>query len=153
MSEFDLDEYPAGTQQPNTAVAPPPQPQPTQPSYQPTYVRPSKPRRTQAAIDNLEEDSAAPSHRGGYTHDSNITVRGGMPFSSSPYRKSRADIGKLQRGSRYGQYLEIPKGKRSIFVSRERARRRNSVIIMILIIALIVLVVAFAIQLIMNSAG
>ena len=43
------------------------------------------------------------------------------------------------KGSRYGQYLEIPKGRRSIFASRERARRRNSVLALFAVIILLVL--------------
>lgn len=125
-------------------------PEPSQqPSYQPTYVRPRKARRTVESIDDFQNgDLGQPA--GGYVNDSNVTVRGGA-LSGGSYRRSRSRVNKLQRSSRYGQYLEIPKGKRSIFVSREKARRRNSVIIMILIAAAIVLVIAFAISLILSS--
>ena len=114
------------------------------------YVRPRKPHRTQSAIDDLAQDNLIETS-GGYTHDSNITVRGHRPFSGRPYRRSQADMNKLKQGSQYGQYLQIPKGKRSIFVSRERVHRRNSVIIAVCIAVVLLLVLAFAIHLILSS--
>jgi hypothetical protein len=60
-------------------------------------------------------------------------------------------MNKLKQGSQYGQYLQIPKGKRSIFVSRERVHRRNSAIIAVCIAVVLLLVLAFAIHLILSS--
>ena len=54
------------------------------------------------------------------------------------YRRSRSNMSRVKSGTRYGQYLEIPKGRRSIFASRERARRRRSVLALIAVIALLV---------------
>ena len=54
------------------------------------------------------------------------------------YRRARNNMSRV-KGSRYGQYLEIPKGRRSIFASRERARRRNSVLALFAVIILLVL--------------
>ena len=78
-------------------------------------------------------------------------MSGATPFAGRSYRRSRADIGKLKQDSHYAQYLQIPKGKRSIFVSREQARRRNSIIAMALIVLALLAVIAFAIKLIVSS--
>jgi hypothetical protein len=117
-------------------------------SLKSSYVRPPQQRLTQDAIDDLDLDSAFPSD-GSYTHDSNFSVRGATPFSGRQYRRSRSDIDKLQRDSQYGHYLQIPKGKRSIFISRASTRKRNSVIIVIVIVAVIIIVIAFAAYLIL----
>ena len=82
------------------------------------YVRKPRPRKTQEAINDLEQDE---SYAQGFTHDSNVTVRGRNPLSGTAYSRSRANMSQLQRDLHYGQYLEIPKGKRSIFSSRERS--------------------------------
>ena len=46
-------------------------------------------------------------------------------------------------GSRYGQYLEIPKGRRSIFRSQESIRKRRSVLSLIVVVLVLALVAAF----------
>ena len=135
---------PAGKQPPTPVAAN------RQTSAHPAYVRPRKPHITQDAIDDLSQDDGFNGNRS-YTHDSNITVSGATPFAGRSYRRSRADIGKLKQDSHYAQYLQIPKGKRSIFVSREQARRRNSIIAMALIVLALLAVIAFAIKLIVSS--
>lgn len=85
------------------------------------FVRPRAPHKTQAAIDDLGQDSGGVQ---GYAHDSNVAV-GSMPFTDGGYRRSRSSMDQL-KGSRYGQYLEIPKGRRSIFSSRGQEKRRGS---------------------------
>jgi hypothetical protein len=52
-------------------------------------------------------------------------------------------MSRVKSGTRYGQYLEIPKGRRSIFASRERARRRKSVLALLAVVALLVLAAMF----------
>lgn len=102
------------------------------PAQRSTYVRQRAPRRTQEAIDDLAEDDSPVE----YAHESNVTIGGSI--GDRKYRRARSDISQFQKNNRYGQYLEIPKGRRSIFASRERARRRRSVLALIAVIALLV---------------
>ena len=103
------------------------------------YVRKQKPRKTQEAINDLEQDE---SFAAGYTHDSNVTVRGRNPLSGSAYSRSRTNMTKLKRDLHYGQYLSIPKGRRQIFSSRERsAAIRSRAAIAAIVIALIVIAI------------
>ncbi|OFK25287.1 hypothetical protein [Olsenella sp. HMSC062G07] len=118
---------------------------------QPGFVRQRAARLTQDAIDDLAEDGAS---AGQYAHDSNVAVRGGMragAFTGGAYRRTRSGMGQV-RGSRYGQYLEIPKGRRSIFVSQEQARRRKSIksfVALIVFLALAALVIGALVRSIM----
>ena len=100
------------------------------------YIRQPKPRKTAEAIDDLGEDE---SYSAGFAHDSNIAVGGSLPLSGQPYRRSRADMGQLQRDLHYGQYLEIPKGRRQIFASRERERQIRSRIAAVVVIVVLLL--------------
>ena len=100
------------------------------------YIRQPKPRKTAEAIDDLGEDE---SYSAGFAHDSNIAVGGSLPLSGQPYRRSRADMGKLQRDLHYGQYLEIPMGRRQIFASRERERQIRSRIAAVVVIVVLLL--------------
>lgn len=102
----------------------------------PRYVRRRAPHRSQGTVDDLTDDSVP---HASYTHDSNIAVGGSTPLSGMAYRRSRNNMSRVKSGSRYGQYLEIPKGRRSIFASRERARRRRSVLALAAVVALLIL--------------
>lgn len=113
------------------------------------YVRKPRPRKTQEAIDDLADDNT-PSAT--YAHDSNVAVGGVTPLAGRPYSRSRSDMGKLQRDLHYGQYLEIPKGKRQIFASRERSRQIRSRIVIGVILVVLVLVAAFAFSLLSANA-
>ena len=99
-----------------------------------TYVRRRAPRRTQEAIDDLAEDDSPIE----YAHESNIAV-GGM-IADRKYRRARSDISQIQTNNRYGQYLEIPKGRRSIFAKRERSRRRKSALAAIVVVGILAIV-------------
>mgnify|MGYP006964804853 CR=1 FL=1 len=131
-----------------------PRPQQAQPQHTPTpeyrqrYVRQRAPHRTQAAINDLEQDVSYPD---GYTHNSNITVGGGAFSGGAKYRRGRGSMDRIQKGQ-YGRYLEIPKGRRSIFASRERARRRRSILSLIVVVALLV-IVAVIIWRLMGATG
>ena len=46
---------------------------------------------------------------------------------------------RLQRDLHYGQYLEIPKGRRQIFASRERERQIRSRIAAVVVIVVLLL--------------
>lgn len=118
------------------------------PEYRQRYVRQRAPHRTQAAINDLEQDVSYPD---GYTHNSNITVGGGAFSGGAKYRRGRGSMDRIQKGQ-YGRYLEIPKGRRSIFASRERARRRRSILSLIVVVALLV-IVAVIIWRLMGAAG
>lgn len=102
----------------------------------PRYVRRRAPHRSQGTVDDLTDDSVP---HASYTHDSNIAVGGSTPLSGMAYRRSRSNMSRVKSGSRYGQYLEIPKGRRSIFASRERARRRRSVLALAAVVTLLIL--------------
>lgn len=112
------------------------------------YVRKPRPRKTQEAINDLEQDET---YAQGFTHDSNVTVRGRNPLSGTAYSRSRANMPQLQRSLHYGQYLEIPKGKRQIFSSRERSAAVRSRAIMAAIIIVLVIVAIVAFRLILKS--
>ena len=121
---------PSTPAQPNT----PPQ-EATRSRVQPDFMRQRPPHITQSAIDDLAQDGASV---GEYTHDSNVAIRGAA-FSGRPYRRARGGMGQV-KGNRYGRYLEVPKGKRSIFESPERARRRRSIISTVAVIVFLVAV-------------
>ena len=59
------------------------------------------------------------------------------------YRRSREQGEQLRRDLHYGQYLEILKGRRDIFVSRERKSRRRSLIACIVVLVILAVVVFF----------
>ena len=107
----------------NTDVAPTPEP----------YVRKRPAHRTVEPIDDLAEDreESAP-----IAHDSDYTVRGSA-LSGRAYRRSRAEGQQLRRDLHYGQYLEIPKGRRDIFVSRERKTRVKTFFALVAVLALL----------------
>ena len=101
------------------------------PAQRSTYVRQRAPRRTQEAIDDLAEDDNPVE----YAHESNVTVGGSI--GDRKYRKARSEISQVQKNNRYGQYLESPTGRRSIFAKRERARRRQSAIAAIVVLGIL----------------
>ncbi len=105
-----------------------------EPTPRTSYVRRRAPRRTQEAIDDLAEDDSPIE----YSHESNIAV-GGM-IADRKYRRARSDISQIQKNNRYGQYLEIPKGRRSIFAKRERSRRRKSALAAIVVVGILAVV-------------
>lgn len=129
IPEIDLSE--PATPTPATMPAPAPQVATEAPAPRTSYVRKRAPRRTQEAIDDLAEDDNPVE----YSHESNIAV-GGM-IADRKYRRARSDIAQIQKNSRYGQYLEIPKGRRSIFAKRERSRRRKSALAAIVVVGIL----------------
>lgn len=106
------------------------------------YVRAPRPHKTVEPIDDLAADES-PAER--YSHDSGYAT-GGNPLSGHGYRKSRSDMPQLRRDLKYGQYLEIPKGRRDIFASRERKMRIRSVIALIAVIVILAVIVFFVWQ-------
>lgn len=113
------------------------------------YVRRPRPRKTQEAINDLEQDE---SYAQGFTHDSNVTVRSRNPLSGTVYSRSRGSMPQLQRSLHYGQYLEIPKGKRQIFSSRERSAAIRSRAITVAIVIILIVVAFIAWQILMQNS-
>ncbi|MGI6231033.1 MAG: hypothetical protein ACOYJL_09065 [Tractidigestivibacter sp.] len=105
------------------------------------YTRARPAHRTVAPIDDLADDED--SER--FTHDSSYSNRGGL-VSGRSYRRSRSEMTQLRRDLHYGQYLEIPKGRRDIFASRERKSRIRSTIALIVVIVVLAVVVYFVWQ-------
>jgi hypothetical protein len=114
-----------------------------------SYVHPSRPRKTQPTISE-PQNTKYPSD---YTHDSGIAIGGGGPLSGASYRRSRSEMKRLQRDLHYGQYLEIPKGRRSIFASQERARRTKSVIALAVVAAILAIAAICVFQLLVSNFG
>ena len=101
-----------------------------------TYVRPRTYHRTVEPVDDLAyaEDQAFEAN---VVHDSDYTIGSRNPFSGKGYRRSQREMPQLRRDLKYGQYLSIPKGRRSIFQSRERQQRLRSTLALIVVIALL----------------
>ena len=117
-------------QAPPTHAAPAAEPAP--------YVSQRPQHRSVAPIDDCAAGDIAPEAT---THDSDYVGSRGMGGRS--YRRSREQGEQLRRNLHYGQYLEIPKGRRDIFVSRERKSRRRSLSACIVVLAILAVVVFF----------
>lgn len=115
------------------AAVPEPAPKPVTP-----YVRKRPAHRTVEPIDDLAVDDPLEQA----THESGYTNRGSA-FSGRAYRRSRAQGQQLRRDLHYGQYLEIPKGRRDIFVSRERKARVKSIVALVAVLAVLAAVIYF----------
>ena len=103
------------------------------------YVRKRPAHRTVEPIDDLADDV---DETASVTHDSDYTVPGSA-LSGRAYRRSRAEGQQLRRDLHYGQYLEIPKGRRDIFVSRERKTRVKTFIALVAVLALLAVAAYF----------
>ena len=103
------------------------------------FVRPRPAHRSVEPIDDLANEQ---DEREVVTHDSDYTVRGSA-FSGRAYRRSRTQGEQLRRDLHYGQYLEIPKGRRDIFASRERKTRIKTAIALVVVLAVLAVVVFF----------
>ncbi len=103
------------------------------------YVRQRPVHRSVEPIDDLAQE---PDEAGYVAHDSGYTVPGGA-LSGRAYRRSRAEGAQLRRDLHYGQYLEIPKGRRDIFASRERRTRIKTAIALFAVLAVLAVVVFF----------
>ena len=109
------------------------------------YTRPRAPHKTQPAInDDAADGTYSPE---GYAHDSNIAIGGGVLSGGHSYRRARKSRSSIQQG-RYGQYLEVPKGRRSIFASRDRMRRRRSLVSLIAVILVFVVIAIVIVQMV-----
>lgn len=103
------------------------------------YVRQRPAHRSVEPIDDLASEADEPET---VAHDSGYTVPGGM-LTGRAYRRSRTEGSKLRRDLHYGQYLEIPKGRRDIFATRERRTRIKTAIALVVVLAVLAVVVYF----------
>ena len=101
----------------------------TQPAPRAPYVREQRVRKSAGTIDDYAEEGEVPARM---AHDSGFTERG--PIGSG--RSYRRDL-------QYGQYLEVPKGRRDIFVKRERTRHIKTFIALVVVLAILAVVVYF----------
>lgn len=113
------------------------------------FVHQGKTRITQEPISDSDHDDE---YQGPYEHDSDFTVSSGLLGKLSD-RRSQAQIGQLRRDLHYGQYLEVPKGRRDIFVSKERATRAKSVIALLVVLAALAAVGWFVVQFLYTRFG
>ncbi len=124
---------PGAQQSPAPAPAPAPAPNPA------PYVRKRPVHQSMGTIDdyaNAQDEIPNVTHDSGYTNP-------GTPISGRSYKRSRAQGEQLRRDLHYGQYLEIPKGRRDIFASREKNTRIKTAVALLALIVVLVLVVFF----------
>lgn len=105
------------------------------------YVRKRRAHKTVAPINDFardEEDEAAVSH------DSEFTLsKAHHGHSSRSWRRSNAEIAQLKKDLHYGQYLQVPKGQRDIFVKKERRMHTGSLIAAVVVLVIIAIVAYF----------
>ena len=131
------------------AQAPQAAPTPAAPAAEPApYVRQRAQHRSVDPIDDFAAGDSAPEAT---THDSDYVGSRGMGGRS--YRRSREQGEQLRRNLHYGQYLEIPKGRRSIFASQESARRTKSVIALAVVAAILAIAAICVFQLLVSNFG
>lgn len=104
------------------------------------YVRPRPEHRSVEPIDDFAQEADPLTD---LPHESAYVPRSSM-LEGRSYRRSRAEISQLRKNLQYGQYLEIPKGRREIFVSREKRSRLKTVIALLLIILILAVVIVCA---------
>ena len=105
------------------------------------YVRTPKKRIT---ADPINDYAQAGVDVDAYTHESDFTADAGR-MSGKGYRRSRSEMKQLKRNLQYGQYLEIPKGRRDIFAKRERMTRFKSLLAAVVVLAILAVVAYFVV--------
>lgn len=113
------------------------------------YVRERPAHRSVDPIDDYAQDGESSES---FAHDSGYTMRGSL-VSGGSYRRSRSDADKLRRDLHYGQYLEIPKGRRDIFVKRERINRVKTFFALVAVLAILAAAVYFVWQYMQTNWG
>ncbi len=94
-----------------------------------------KPRKTQPPASVTSEDFATAD----YAESTNYTAKGAPRMADGGYRRSRSGEKKMKENLRYGQYLEVPKGKQPIFQQSRSSRRTVFAIAAILVAVAVVL--------------
>ena len=64
-------------------------------------------------------------------------------YAKKGWRKPKNEIAHLRKDVHYGQFLQVPKGQRDIFVRKERRSNAGSLIAAIIVLAIIAAVVYF----------
>ena len=64
-------------------------------------------------------------------------------YAKKGWRKPKSEIAHLRKDVHYGQFLQVPKGQRDIFVRKERRSNAGSLIAAIIVLAIIAAVVYF----------
>ena len=64
-------------------------------------------------------------------------------YAKKGWRKPKNEIAHLRKDVHYGQYLQVPKGQRDIFVRKERRSNAGSLIAAIIVLAIIAAVFYF----------
>ncbi len=114
------------------------------------YVRQRPAHRSVGTVSDF--DGAEDQPPANTVSDSGYTNRGPLMGGAS-YRRTRAGAKKMQRNNQYGQYLEVPKGRRDIFVKRERRSNAKTALVLILVCAVLAIVVYFVWQFMQTSWG
>ncbi len=132
---------PAGT---TGASAPMPTAAPSQaPAAAPAPARTTTPymrqRPSHQSMGTIDDYANEKDEIPNVTHDSGYT-NPGNPMTGRSYKRSRAQGEQLRRDLHYGQYLEIPKGRRDIFVSREKNARIKTIVALVVVLAVLVVV-------------
>lgn len=104
-----------------------------EPEQRTPYVREPRQHKSVDPIDDYAHTSEAPAHM---VSDSQFTGKASM-LSGRSYRRTQRDINRVRSASKYGQYLEIPKGRREIFVRRERRSHLLTALALIVVLALL----------------
>ena len=113
-------------------------------SEAPAYVRRRTPHKTQPPVNDLAQDETVDTSE---SHESSLSV-GRSKLSGRGYRRSRSELSQVQKDNKYGRYLEVPKGGRSIFESSSLRKHRRRVTIAVVVVA--ALVIALVLWLILH---
>lgn len=92
---------------------------------------------TQPPVDDLAADELESST---YLRDSSFTTGGAGPLAGRAYRRSRAEMPQIKQERHYGKYLEVPKGRRSLFSSRDARRHRRVIAGVVVVVAAVAVV-------------
>ena len=129
LDDFDLDE-PEGITGMSNPVS-------TAPAV---YERPARPRKTAEPINDMSETGSVDAI---YVSDSAYSGKG---LTDSSYRRSRSGMNQLRRDLHYGQYLEIPKGRRDIFRRKERLHNFGALLGAVLVLAAVAAAAYFCVM-------
>ena len=104
------------------------------------YVRPRRPHKSLAPVNDVEADE---SFERDYAAETSYTLSSRGPMASHAYRKSRSDISHVKRELKYGQYLSFPNGSREIFGGHDRKRRQVMAVGVIALVAIVLVIAIF----------
>ena len=111
------------------------------------YERPARPRKTAEPINDMSETGSVDAI---YVSDSDYAGKGS---ASSGYRRSRSGMNQLRRDLHYGQYLEIPKGRRDIFRRKERWHNFGALVAVLFVLAAVAAAAYFVVMYLKGQFG